>query len=217
MTEKQPSRFLTFFTTLPGILTAVATLITAVGGLIVVLDGLGEDEQQRPAADSGTSVATAAPAQSANSSPAVASSHPSPEAGSRGPAQTVDLDPSAVRLKKTIHAALNDIVFLSDGRAGLEWNDGNDFKIDSLEVTKQVRLYGGKPELATFASTDGTVDKRSCAGKLGERPVSNFFVKQEHQGRWICVLTHRDTIAAMRFDEVDLVSGGLTITYAIWR
>jgi hypothetical protein len=210
VSEKRPSRILTFFTTLPGVLTAVATLITAVGGLIVVLDGLGEDEQRPPAGGSDTSVSTTSPAQRT-------SLQPSSDGGSPGPAQTVDLDPSAVRLKKTLHAALNDIVFLSDGRAGLEWGDGNDFKIDSFEVTKQVRLYGGKPILATFASIDGTVDKRSCAGRLGERPVSNFFVKQEHEGRWICVLTARDTIAAMRFDEVDLVSGGLTITYAIWR
>src|SRR5262245_15334062 len=103
--EKQ-SRFLTFFTTLPGVITAVAALITAVGGLLVAIEPFAnhapqakaaETEQPRPSA--------AATSPEAGVSPTAAA----PELSTAPPAEQA-VDSSGARIKKTMTVKLKDIV-----------------------------------------------------------------------------------------------------------
>jgi hypothetical protein len=208
--EKQ-SRFLTFFTTLPGVITAVAALITAVGGLLVAIEPFGHDtppsqaaetEQAQPSAAVTTAKVTVSPTTAA------------PELSTAPPLeQTVDY--SGARIKKTITVKFNDIVYLSDGSTGSAWANG-DFKLDSADPLEYLRLYGGRPILDEFAPITDTVSKESCAPAL-RHPAGEFRAKPTDEGSWLCIIRPDASYGAIHLDKVDLVSHQLTMTYVVWR
>ncbi|NUR70328.1 MAG: hypothetical protein HOU81_05880 [Hamadaea sp.] len=217
--EKQ-SRFLTFFTTLPGVITAVATLIAAVGGLLVAINEFGGDKPARVTAESPdprpsavvTSPATnPSTSQSSNESPS-----PSTEASNADPTD-LNLDLSGVIVQKTMTVKLDDIVYLSDGTTGGAWANG-DFKLITGD-TGTLRLYGGRPILDEFARiTSGTVSKRSCSSLL-DHPAGEFRVKSSDTGTWVCIVRpdgYNGSYGAIHFDQVDLVERRITISYVVW-
>ncbi|MEV6970890.1 hypothetical protein AB0M47_37895 [Hamadaea sp. NPDC051192] len=216
MPEK-PSRFLTFFTTLPGVITAVATLITAVGGLLVAINEFGDDQ---PAAAGSPEPRPSASAPATSSAPSPLSSSPksSPEASTALPVELeVDYDGALVR--KTMTIAFGDIAYLSDGSTGSAWAKG-DFKLDSADPLEYLRLYGGRPILDEFARiTEGKVSKAACAAAV-KHPAGEFRAKPVDEGAWVCVVrpdAYDGTYGAIHFDKVDLVDRRLTISYVIWR
>jgi hypothetical protein len=208
--EKQ-SRFLTFFTTLPGVITAVATLITAVGGLLVAIEAFDHDtppsqaveaEQARPSVAVTTTKAAVSPTTAA------------PELSTAPPLeQTVDY--GGARIRKTMTVKLNDIVYLSDGSTGSAWANG-DFKMDSSDPLEYLRLYGGRPTLDEFALITDTVSRESCAAAL-RHPAGEFRVKPTDEGSWLCVIRPDASYGAIHLDKVDLVNHQLTMTYVVWR
>ncbi|MCP2322990.1 hypothetical protein HDA40_001497 [Hamadaea flava] len=211
--EKQ-SRFLTFFTTLPGVITAVATLITAVGGLLVAINEFGDNKPAGAAESPQSRPSASAPSPRFSPSP---SSPPSP-AVSTAPPVELNLDLSGAIVQKTMTVHLNDIVYLSDGSTGSEWANG-DFKLDSSDATVFLRLYGGRPILDEFARVTDTVSKQSCATAL-KHPAGEFRAKSSDEGGWVCVLrpdAYNGTYGAIHFDWVDLANRRLTISYVIWR
>jgi hypothetical protein len=208
--EKQ-SRFLTFFTTLPGVITAVAALITAVGGLLVAIEPFGnhappskaaETEQPRPSAAATSPVAGASPTTAA------------PEPSTAPPVEQA-VDDSGSRIKKTMTIKRNDIVYLSDGSTGAAWANG-DFKLDSADPLEYLRMYGGRPILDEFAPIADTVSKESCAAAL-RHPAGEFRAKPTDEGSWLCVIRPDASYGAIHLDKVDLVNQRLTMTYVVWR
>jgi hypothetical protein len=208
--EKQ-SRFLTFFTTLPGVITAVATLITAVGGLLVAIHAFGDATSPSHAAE----IQQTRPSATVTSAKVgVSPTAATPEVSTALPAeQTVDY--SGARIKKTMTIKLNDIVYLSDGTTGSAWANG-DFKLDSDHPLEYLRLYGGLPILDEFAPITDTVSKDSCAAAL-PHPAGEFRAKPTDEGSWLCVIRPDASYGAMHLDRVDLVNHQLTITYVVWR
>jgi hypothetical protein len=213
--EKQ-SRILTFFTTLPGVITAIATLITAVGGLLVAINEFGD---AKPADSSGpapsASVTSAAsPKPSPSWSP---KSEPSAVATSATQVE-LNLDLSGAIVQKTMTVKLDDIVYLSDGATGAAWANG-DFKLIAGDGG-YLRLYGGRPILDEFAQiSGGTVSKRSCSSLLGH-PAGEFRARSSDTGAWVCILRpdgYNGSYGAIHFDQVDLVERRITISYVIWK
>jgi hypothetical protein len=208
--EKQ-SRFLTFFTTLPGVITAVAALITAVGGLLVAIEPFGNHAPPSQAAGTGQPRPSAAVT---SAGVGVSPTAAAPELSTAPPvAQAVDY--SGARIKKTMTVKLNDVAYLSDGSTGAAYANG-DFKLDSADLLEYLRMYGGRPIFDEFAPITDTVSKESCAAAL-RHPAGDFQAKPTDEGSWLCVIRPDASYGAIHLDKVDLVDHRLTITYLVWR
>jgi len=205
MAEKK-SGFLTFFTSLPGIITAIATLITAVGGLLVAIDKFGNDWTSTQSTQSPSP--TPSKTKGTTPTPAVTPSSSAPKEE-----QTVDY--TGVRVKGTVTAKIRNVVYLSDGTTGADYKNG-DYLVDSADPTQFLRMYGGLPVFDEFAAISGEVSKQSCAKVLAHH-VGEFRAKPADEGTWLCVIRTDSSYGAIHIDKVDLAEGALTVSYVVWR
>jgi hypothetical protein len=169
----QPARaggFWTFWTTLPGILTGVAALITAIVGLITVLNRQGRER-------SATASDKAIPVQSAPTSQPTAASSP-PPAGVFAQGRLAMKSPDRADLEK--------------GIAGTGGAGGVDLYLYCNGVECLLNPMGS---LLTVTEAPG--DKASCIAALKSRREGALRLQELTTGQRLCVQTAEGHVGAL--------------------
>ena len=183
--------FWMFWTTLPGILTGVAALLTASVGLITALNRPG---RERSVAASDKSV----PAQSTTTSVPTVKSN-SPPAGVFAQGRLAMKSPESADLEK-------GLVGRSVG--------GEDLYLHCSRV--DACILNGMGSLLTV--TEGPGDKASCIAALGSRRDGALHLEQSRAGQTVCIQTSDGHVGALEI--VGLPGAGsieLTFSYTLFR
>jgi len=192
------SGFLTFWTTLPGILTGVAAVITAIVGLVTLLSSVGNDSK-RPAA-------TVGPAQVTTTAP---SSTTAPAAEATTQSTTRQANPGEA---------------LSHGRLEMMRGDYADLERGVTEASANADLIFGPestPHLfgtasASLAPSRGRPTKRACASALSTRN-DPFVILPQLNTNLICVSTTEGHVALVRITSVPgAETAPLRLLYTVW-
>jgi len=190
--------FLAFWTTLPGILTGVAAVITAIAGLIIYWQTTGTstgnaNQPTRTAEQQPTQTPTTAPSQQSGTTPT----------------QTVD-HANGVRAR---------------GRVNLNRGDQADLEQGLVAITPNSDLLFGPettPNLfatasAFLAPTNLPPSKRICRTALTHRH-DPFEILPTLDTKWICVSTTEGHIAAVTIIRTPGVgTPELILSYTVWR
>ncbi|MDG4833023.1 hypothetical protein O7627_27500 [Solwaraspora sp. WMMD1047] len=201
------SRLRLFFTSLPGLITAIAALLTAVVGAVVVLGGSGGEGQ------SDAAVASTAPSSPRNG---LIGSTPPPGPGTNTGSQ----DAGTAELEGTLAAQDRDWVNLSKGYLVDSFDGRADFRVVKDLNDGVITLLGDTlliGQLAQFAVIDDEITKQNCYAGLRSRRQGTYDVAPGLEGEWICVQTTDESIAAIRIDRVDVLEGALDLSYVVWK
>lgn len=192
-----------FWSTAPGILTGVAAVITAVGGVLAVM--LVPDGNPQPSAGSGTAASSISESATAGGVPGTPSTSPDvtpspveppgvPDAGELSGAATVELLPG-------------DRFDVDTGVAG---NAVDDEDVVYNEYNGHLYLEG-----ARHAVVDSWTDQAGCTAALERR--SDDMVSSERFGEAaVCMLTSDDVLAQVRPSE-PAEDGRLSMDVIVWR
>ena len=184
------TRFLTFWTTLPGILTGVAAVITATVGLITLLNS-GSTGNETPASSLGQAQVTT-PATSSTMEPAGARSKPD------------------VRANGSLTMARGDYADLERGLIEISPNADLIFGPESTP-----HLFATAS--AFLAPRPGRPTKRGCANALSARR-DPFEILPQLDTRSICVSTSEGHVAAVTvITAPGAESSQLRLAYSVWR
>jgi hypothetical protein len=187
--------FLAFWSTLPGVLTGVAAVLTAVIGLVGLWRSFddGTDAPTRPEVAPATTSATTSATTTDASDP--------PEAGVLAEGRlTMDADAGIANLKRKR-------VSSSDADADLWLNaPGNP---DSATLYSP---YGG-----LLSRADGASDKPACVAALTARAQDTIPFVDLPAGSTVCLRTGSGAIAAIRLLSVpEIGSPRLVLEYTLW-
>jgi hypothetical protein len=202
--EKDPSddnrpatrgRFFTFWKTLPGILTGVAAVVTAIVSLVAVFHPLGHGSGPQVASTTGG-----------------------------GPSLTV-VSTSATTLATKLAGVLaqgqlsqrpGDSVDLAHGRVG-NGVPGADLSLLGGGVGGQVfELTSLGGPLAPISGQ--AIDKMACTAALGGRNDTYELLSQFSVGSQLCVETHDNHVAALRIIGLPGVGDpALVYAYTVWQ
>jgi hypothetical protein len=185
------SKFLTFFTTLPGLLTAIAAVLSAVTGLVVVINQL----------DQGGSGST--------------------KAGVVGLPDSVGPSALIYRTGElTVHSGdgVNlDAGVAGNGvssvASGMDWR----FPVPS---NPDWRLQTGIGASFAPLDGFTVASRGACQTALDSRRDDTYVVTPLSVNHWVCVSTtgdEMDRIAAFRLDRVSSSPVELTVTFVVWR
>lgn len=188
---KGKGRFLAFWTTLPGILTGVAALLTAIVGLVALLTSGGGGSNAPASAQRSASVTT--PATTSVTKPGTASAKTS-EVLAHG----------RLALTRGDYADLErDLIEISP----------NADLIFGPESTPN--LFAAPP--AFLSPTKGPASKRACTTALSARHDA-FEILPQLDTRWVCVSTSEGHVAVVRIVTLPGVgSAELVLGYTVWR
>jgi hypothetical protein len=198
--DDRNSRFLTFWTTLPGILTGVAAVITAIVGLITLLNSGGSHDER---ATSSVGQARVTPA-TTNSTTAP------PTAGTTTQSSTGQVNSGAVLAQGRLEMMRGDHADLERGSIGIEPNADLMFGPESTP-----HLFGTGS--AYLASSQGRPLKRGCAVALSGRQ-DPFVILPQRASDSICVSTTEGHVALVRIIAAPRAgSARLRLQYTVWR
>jgi pyruvate/2-oxoglutarate dehydrogenase complex dihydrolipoamide acyltransferase (E2) component len=213
---------LEFFGTLPGIITAVAALITAVGGLIIGL-GSGDDDPAAPSVPPVGSVSPTVPP----STSAPPSTTPTPEASeppTSEPTQPTVIPSPSRKTQATKLGTPTRVVKLSvkagDYVQPVVWTVSNsarsfsDILIRSDPAANRMTFRVGSLGKVFFAATE-EVSSNACRASLAVRKDQSMRVGESDQGTWTCMLVDT-TVGATRLDRIDTILGTASITIILW-
>jgi hypothetical protein len=189
------SGFLAFWTTLPGVLTGAAALITAIVGLATLLH-FGEDTN-----------GTSSPPETLASAP---SSMTAP--GTTSSAETGSSAPQAAGIMKTGRLALRrgDEADLEHGRVGSAPEDDIMFGPESTP-------YLHASATAFLAPIETPPSKRGCERVLSDRRDPSEVIPNLST-RWVCVSTSEGHVAFVKIVRLPGVgSAQLTLDYVVWQ
>lgn len=215
----QPEGKSSFWTTLPGILTGSAALITAVAGLLgaLIVFWPDSDSEQAPgqAGADETSQATNTTPATENRLPGSPDTQPSSEPLTP---QTINTgEPHATGI---LEASGDEYVVLArDGQPGFVTdtaypNDRTDFGVQSNLDAEAVTIVSSG--FASFAEINGEVSQEGCFDGLRTQKETLLDVTTEWTGRWVCVQGAYDDIGAIRIDQVDVIDASVEFTYVVW-
>lgn len=162
--------FWTFWTTLPGILTGVAALITASVGLITLLNRPGR-ERNITANDK---------------------TIPMPSSSTSAPSATSSAPPAGVFAKGRLTMKSPDGADLEKGLAGSAVTGGGDLYLYCSGVECLLN-----PMSSLMTVTEGPGDKASCASALRSRRDGTVRLQQLRAGQILCVQTADGHIGAL--------------------
>ncbi|CAN5319190.1 hypothetical protein BH18ACT14_BH18ACT14_08130 [soil metagenome] len=182
--------FLTFWTTLPGILTGIAALITAIVGLATFLH-------------SGKNTAsTASPEQSLAETAISTTAATTSNSGSSGPAGTIK--------EGRLALGRGDAADLEHGVIGFTSNDDIMFGPESTPY-----LYAS--DTAFLAPIQTPPSKRACESVLSQRRAA-FESIPELLAPWVCVSTSEGHVANVKIVRTPGVgSAQLLLKYTVWQ
>lgn len=195
----QPARrrgFWTFWTTLPGILTGSAAVITAIVGLITLLNGFGGDGNNAVASDHG-SVTSSQVVATTTSRPATAS-NPLPE---------------GVLVQGDLTMKSPDIADLEKGVVGSGVSGGDLYLYCSAGSCLLNAVGSG---LMTAIDVSG--NKSACAAALESRHDQALDPSRMSKGETLCLQTNDGHIAALQI--IGLPGVGtveFVFSYTLWR
>lgn len=182
----------TFWKTVPGILTGLAALVTAIGGLIVVLVQVFGTPGQDPPADTGTHV---------NGESAIAETAAT-TAGTAGPA-------GSLLRSDQVEMNADDWIDLEAGKVG-KWVATSDFVMIGSD------RFSSTPYPTTVVS--GPITKAACAAALDKRDDGGAAFSEIEDDQWMCVETEEKHLAGVRIVKRptagDPVAG---LDYVIWK
>jgi nucleoside phosphorylase len=146
--------------------------------------------------------------------PGSASSSATPPSGS---SQAVDT--SAPAAGGTLAAKNNEWMNLAKGyttdMVGA-MGDRTDLHAWNLTDPTTMELFGASDTVA-FAAIDGDVSKQSCFTALKSRRDRSVKATPDLIGRWVCVQTWNNGIAAIKIDKVDPVAASINLSYVVWK
>lgn len=183
--------FRVFWTTLPGILTGCAALLTAVAGLVTLLNGSAGDPGDRP-------IATVAPA------PATP-----PAANAASPADSAS---SGVFAHGRLTMRSPDSADLETGLVGSS-PPGYDLYLHCSGVDC---ILNAMSSLLTVA--DGATDRTSCVAALSARRDQALYLTNLRTGQTLCLQTADGHVGSLRI--VELPGAGsinFVFSYTLWR
>lgn len=183
-------RFRTFWTTLPGILTGVAALLTAIVGLVGLWHSAGN----------GTTGPTTLPT-SAYSAPA------------SGPGRTTTGGkPTGVLTSGRLTMMRLDEADLEQGLVGNAL-PGADLVLDGGSQAHTLLSQGG-----FLAPTQGPASKSKCTAALNARHDALEDLYQLREESWLCLQTSEGHVAALRLTSLPGVgTPQLIFTYTVWQ
>jgi hypothetical protein len=182
--------FWTFWTTLPGILTGSAAMVTAIVGLITLLNGLGGER-------SNTGANQVAPGQSISTS---------------GPQTTSGSPPNGVFIQGHLTMKSPDDADLEKGVVGPGVSGGDLY----LYCSGVDCLLNSMSSLMT--ATEKPENKSSCARALTSRQDDALYLRQLRKGQTLCVQTADGHIGALRILGLPGVGTiEFVFSYALWR
>ncbi len=118
---------------------------------------------------------------------------------------------------KTLTVKNKDWVDLAKGYATDSLGgDRLDFFVRILDDPNVLELFSAS-DTAAFARVDGDVSKQSCFTALSSRQDRGIKAIPELIGRWVCVRTWDNALAAIRIDKVDPAAGALDLSYVVWN
>lgn len=182
--------FLAFWKTLPGILTGVAAVLTAIGGLAAVwINFSGPPEQEPPAT---TTDAVRTPQATPTSAPSA----------SAGPNDAGVLHEDRIEMVDT------DYVDLEAG------------KIGRPSAITDLYLHGTDQILAYYGMTpvSGPMTKSACAAVLAKRNNGGARISQVAASQWLCVQTKAGHLGGMRIAQRPAPGRpSVVFEYVIWN
>jgi hypothetical protein len=193
------SRFLTFWTTLPGVLTGLAALLTAVISVVTVLHSGGGSPTTPAAATSMAAVSSPSFATTRNSSPP-------------GTSDTNIASSGGTLAQGRISMQSGDFADLEHNRVGNGVPDpdlgfvvaGNDYQLTAM---KHLARIAGQP-----------ANRTACVAALNSRSDTYVLMSQLQVGSQLCVQTSGNHVAALR--AVSLPGPGnpdFVYLYTVWQ
>ena len=196
--DARRSGFLTFWTTLPGVLTGVAALVTAIVSVVTLVSGMGGDGEAESRS------AGAKPATTLQETAASATSASAP------PATSVAGD---VLVQGELTMKSPDDADLEKGVVGPGVPEGDVYLYCSgLDCILNATGSG------LMTRTDGPADKRGSAAALNSRREQALEVADLEVGSTLCLQTREGHLTAPR--GTGLPSAGspeFTFDYSLWR
>ncbi|GAB3740782.1 hypothetical protein [Microlunatus parietis] len=211
MSEDGQDAKTSFWKTLPGILTGVAALLTALGGFVVVIMqvvGATGQVAQPPAASGPAAVTSAAAApepqdeiSSAGTTDAPATESGSPPLGSP-PAE------GDVLYEDRLEMRLGDLADLETGKVGTAPSGFDVY----LQSSGAFTAYG------QLTRATGPISRSACVAALTERQDSHIEPAELGAEDWICVQTETGRLAALWVVQKAAPGSPLWIfEYVLWK
>lgn len=187
----RPGGFWMFWTTLPGILTGVAALLTAIVGLITMLNRPGRERNV-----------------TANDKP-----NPTPISSTPGPRATSTSSPEGVFAKGRLTMKSPDGADLEKGLVGAAVSGGEDLYLYCSGVDCLLN-----PMSSLMSVTEGAGDKASCTSALRSRRDGAVRLQQLKAGQILCVQTADGHIGALEILGLPGVGSiEFTFDYTLFR
>jgi hypothetical protein len=190
-------RFVTFWTTLPGILTGFAALITAIVSVITVLHPFGGGSNASTTMIGRSSAPFTLPSETTT---AVAS-----------PSATLTSSvPSGVLAQGTLAMKSGDYANLAQGRVG------------NSVLDPDLYLHGGPlwqlDAWGSLAPTSGQLDRAACVSALKTRSDGYEELSKFRAGSVFCLETGDDHVGMLRIVTLPGVgTGELVLDYTVWQ
>lgn len=200
-----------FWKTAPGVITAVASLITAVAGLLGVLCQTGVICEQSPdGSDTTTTQANTATTGAVTTSEAETTTTEATTTTSDAPTNTQDQEISMATLTSDREPGGMSLL---DVDRGLTYQQGVSTSLahyDEIDValvqTIELLFYGSVPNEEGLGESRFAVstrleipDREFCAGLVDSEDLAGQFLYASiNQGEWVCLLTTEDQLAAFR-------------------
>ncbi|MFR9777796.1 hypothetical protein ACL02O_17295 [Micromonospora sp. MS34] len=202
-----------WWNTLPGVLTGIAALITAIGALIGALHVIGLFDAQRPAAPSAETTSAGMPSvgHTVGSSPVDASA-----SSTAGPATIVSALPSMPGAMSQGLLTMTGVksADLESGVVGFAL-PGQDF----LVTVGGSRFSLSGAYMGSYMSPiDSAPRKSDCTAALGTNRLGDVDIDSESVGRWWCVRTGEGHTGAVQVKSVSIdAPQQLVLAYVLWR
>jgi hypothetical protein len=182
--------FWTFWTTLPGILTGFAAVVTAIVGLITLLNGFGAERNN-------TGPNQVAPGQSIATS---------------GPQITSSSQPNGVFIQGRLTMKSPDDADLERGVVG-PGVSGSDLYLYCSGVDCLLN-----PMSSLMTTKEGPGNKSSCTTALTSRQDGALYLRQLRKGETLCVQTADGHVGALRILGLPGVGTiEFVFSYTLWR
>lgn len=212
----QRGGFLKFWTSLPGVLTGIAALITAVVSLIAILGGPSDDAADSAAPTPSTSSAPATSTSVAAGNPAESTLAPAPPSSSPGggsDTEATDPGPGQVIEEGRLELRVNDWADLTAGVVSSTRTTGSEFQLAKLGS------YALNPAITqTFALPDDGADRAAWVEALERRRDRLLPLEGVREGATICLVTYAERIAALRITALPSVGAPrIAFDYTVWE
>ena len=204
--DEAPERggFWRFWTTLPGVLTGLAALITAVVGLVAILGG--PDDDGGSGAGAPPPVASA-PVPDAASAPAGPASVPSTPGASSNPTAAQVIAEGQMDLRVDEWADLTTRAVADFRTMGSEFgliNTGS-YALNPA-ITQRFAVPG-----------DSGLSRDACVRALQQRREGPLPLQGLQEGATVCLVTYAENIAGLRITALPAVgSPQITFDYVVW-